>query len=89
MFYLPFFMSVFHGCLTTETFVFFSIFPANDILFEDDEGTRQSSMDLLFGSTKLYIVVGCVAALVALALLQASCTLYRATRKRTTKVNDS
>ncbi|KAB0804717.1 hypothetical protein PPYR_01687 [Photinus pyralis] len=31
--------------------------------------------------TKLYIVLGCLAALVLLALIQASCTIYKTTRK--------
>ncbi|XP_067212529.1 uncharacterized protein [Linepithema humile] len=49
----------------------------------DDENDRPS--DLFLGATKLYIVVGCVAALLALALLQASCTLYRSSKRRATK----
>lgn len=44
---------------------------------------------LLLGPTKLYIVIACLAALLALALLQASCTIYKASKKRTTKVKDS
>lgn len=44
---------------------------------------------LLLGPTKMYIVIACLAALLALALLQASCTLYKASRKRTTKVRDA
>ncbi|XP_057333014.1 uncharacterized protein LOC130672435 isoform X4 [Microplitis mediator] len=53
-------------------------------LSEDKERNIQSN-DLLLGTTKLYLVIGCIAALIALALLQASCTLYKATRKRMTK----
>ncbi|KAG8041160.1 hypothetical protein G9C98_002148 [Cotesia typhae] len=53
-------------------------------LSEDKERTIGSN-DLLLGTTKLYVVIGCIAAMVALALLQASCTLYKATRKRMTK----
>nr|ARK19817.1 monooxygenase DBH-like protein [Ampulex compressa] len=50
---------------------------------EDDDYTFGS--DLFLGPTKLYIVIGCVAALLALAFLQASCTLYRSSRRRATK----
>lgn len=56
----------------------------NDIEAEDEND--RSSSDLFLGTTKLYIVVGCVAALLALALLQASCTLYRSSKRRATKV---
>ncbi|XP_076377238.1 uncharacterized protein LOC143259370 [Megalopta genalis] len=57
----------------------------NDLIGEDaDEGSSFTS-DLFLDPTKLYIVVGCVAALLALVLLQASCTLYRSSRRRTTK----
>nr|XP_031827935.1 uncharacterized protein LOC116424971 isoform X3 [Nomia melanderi] len=57
----------------------------NDLNGEDaDEGSSFTS-DLFLDQTKLYIVVGCVAALLALVLLQASCTLYRSSRRRTTK----
>ncbi|XP_078043273.1 DOMON-like domain-containing protein nahoda isoform X2 [Augochlora pura] len=57
----------------------------NDLMGEDtDEGSSFTS-DLFLDPTKLYIVVGCVAALLALVLLQASCTLYRSSRRRTTK----
>lgn len=56
----------------------------NDI--DTDEYDRPSATDLFLGATKLYIVVGCVAALLALALLQASCTLYRSSKRRATKV---
>lgn len=55
----------------------------NDIDTDDENGR---SSDLFLGATKLYIVVGCVAALLALALLQASCTLYRSSKRRATKV---
>ncbi|XP_032671335.1 uncharacterized protein LOC116844219 isoform X3 [Odontomachus brunneus] len=51
----------------------------------DDEYDLPSSSDLFPGATKLYIVVGCVAALLALALLQATCTLYRSSKRRATK----
>ncbi|XP_046620830.1 uncharacterized protein LOC124305432 isoform X3 [Neodiprion virginianus] len=51
---------------------------------DEDEASSPSTTGLLLGSTKLYVIVGCVAALVALALLQATCTLYRS-RKRTSK----
>ncbi|XP_048508918.1 uncharacterized protein LOC105690351 isoform X2 [Athalia rosae] len=55
----------------------------NDITDEDGD-SGPSATGIFLSSTKLYIVVGCVAALVALALLQATCTLYRS-RKRTSK----
>lgn len=54
----------------------------NEVNNEDD---RPSKPTFLLSETKLYIVVGCVAALIALALLQASCTLYKSSRKRSTK----
>lgn len=60
------------------------LLPVNDIEAEDEND--RSSSDLFLGTTKLYIVVGCVAALLALALLQASCTLYRSSKRRATKV---
>lgn len=53
---------------------------------DDEYDLPSSPSDLFPGATKFYIVVGCVAALLALALLQASCTLYRSSRRRTTKV---
>ena len=53
----------------------------------EKQGSENSLMaGLLLGPTKLYIVIACLAALLALALLQASCTLYKASKKRTTKV---
>ncbi|XP_018044703.1 PREDICTED: uncharacterized protein LOC108684748 isoform X3 [Atta colombica] len=57
----------------------------NDIQTEDENDRPPSATDLFLGATKFYIVVGCVAALLALALLQASCTIYRSSRKRATK----
>ncbi|XP_046744465.1 uncharacterized protein LOC124410271 isoform X6 [Diprion similis] len=51
---------------------------------DEDEASLPDTTGLLLGSTKMFVVVGCVAALVALALLQATCTLYRS-RKRTSK----
>lgn len=58
----------------------------NDIDEGDDDTRSSFGSDLFLGATKLYIVIGCVAALLALALLQASCTLYKSSRKRATKV---
>ncbi|XP_015589186.1 uncharacterized protein LOC107264912 isoform X5 [Cephus cinctus] len=60
-----------------------------DVRDDEDDLTSPSSTGVLLSATKLYIVVGCVAALVALALLQASCTLYRASKRRTTKAKRS
>lgn len=56
------------------------------MITDDSQEESTGLNDILLGVTKLYVVIGCVTALVALALLQASCTLYKATRKRTTKV---
>lgn len=58
----------------------------NEIEVDDEYDLPSSSSDLFLGATKLYIVVGCVAALLALALLQATCTLYRSSKRRATKV---
>ena len=58
----------------------------NDLGDEDLDEDMSFKSDLFLDATKLYIVVGCVVALVALALLQASCTLYRSSRRRATKV---
>ncbi|XP_011304323.1 uncharacterized protein [Fopius arisanus] len=72
------------GSLTVDPQYLFVRAPlSNDLVDELDDGIR--SNDLLMGATKLYVVIGCVAALVAVALLQATCTVYKATRKRTTK----
>lgn len=54
----------------------------NEVVNEDN---RVFKSTFLLSETKLYILIGCVAALVALALLQASCTLYKSSRKRSTK----
>lgn len=58
----------------------------NDLDGGDADEETSFTSDLFLDATKLYIVVGCVAALLALALLQASCTLYRSSRRRATKV---
>ncbi|XP_053620328.1 uncharacterized protein LOC128680882 isoform X1 [Plodia interpunctella] len=42
---------------------------------EDEEGNARMFFGL--AETKLYVVVGCVAALILVAVLQAGCTLYR------------
>lgn len=36
-----------------------------------------SSNDVLLSATKLYIVIGCIVALVLVAIIQAGCTIYR------------
>ncbi|XP_063986455.1 uncharacterized protein LOC135167306 isoform X2 [Diachasmimorpha longicaudata] len=73
------------GSLTVDPQHLFVRAPlSNDLADELDDDSIRSN-DLLMGATKLYVVIGCVAALVAVALLQASCTVYKATRKRTTK----
>ena len=39
------------------------------------------NQDLLLSATKLYIVIGCIAALVFIAIIQAGCTIYKAVRR--------
>ncbi|KAK0071382.1 hypothetical protein PV325_013017, partial [Microctonus aethiopoides] len=73
------------GSLTVDP-QYFVIAPSrinaiDDDFYDGDGGSK----NILLSETKLYVVIGCVAALVALALLQASCTLYKTTRKKTTK----
>ena len=42
----------------------------------------ESTEDLgILSSTKLYIVIACIVALLFIALVQATCTIYRITRK--------
>uniref|UniRef100_A0AAR5QG25 Uncharacterized protein n=2 Tax=Dendroctonus ponderosae TaxID=77166 RepID=A0AAR5QG25_DENPD len=48
----------------------------------DSDGSTVSSGFFDMPSTKLYIVLGCIAALVLVALVQAGCTVYRATGRR-------
>lgn len=36
-----------------------------------------SSNEILLSATKLYIVIGCIVALVLVAIIQAGCTIYR------------
>lgn len=36
-----------------------------------------SANDVLLSATKLYIVIGCIVALVLVAIIQAGCTIYR------------
>ena len=50
--------------------------PSTDETY-DDEGFFGS----LFSGTKMYIVIACIAALVLLALVQASCTIYKMSKK--------
>ncbi|ERL91743.1 hypothetical protein D910_09069, partial [Dendroctonus ponderosae] len=51
-------------------------------LVPDSDGSTVSSGFFDMPSTKLYIVLGCIAALVLVALVQAGCTVYRATGRR-------
>lgn len=48
-----------------------------------DETTEREVAGFL-SSTKLYIVIACIAALVLVAIVQASCTIYKMTRKSST-----
>ncbi|XP_044004188.1 uncharacterized protein LOC122849534 isoform X2 [Aphidius gifuensis] len=73
------------GSLTVDPQYLVVRAPLLNELSDDFENGIGGSKNLLLGETKLYIVAGCVAALVAIALLQATCTVYKATRKRTTK----
>jgi hypothetical protein len=43
------------------------------------EGESQKG-GLLLSATKLYIVIGCIAALVLIAVIQAGCTIYKTVR---------
>jgi hypothetical protein len=43
----------------------------------DDESQRGG---VLLSATKLYIVIGCIAALVLIAVIQAGCTIYKTVR---------
>lgn len=45
-----------------------------------DGESNEGGSDTILSSTKLYIVIGCIAALVFIALLQAGCTIYRTSR---------
>lgn len=51
-------------------------------LIPDSDSSTISSGFFDMPSTKLYIVLGCIAALVLVALVQAGCTVYRATGRR-------
>ncbi|XP_030757105.1 uncharacterized protein LOC115882976 isoform X4 [Sitophilus oryzae] len=51
-------------------------------LIPDADGSTISSGWFDMPSTKLYIVLGCIAALVLVALVQAGCTVYKATGRR-------
>lgn len=48
-------------------------------VISDSSSTANAFFDL--SGTKLYIVLGCLAALILLALVQASCTIYRSSKK--------
>jgi len=43
----------------------------------DDESQKGG---VLLSATKLYIVIGCIAALVLIAVIQAACTIYKTVR---------
>lgn len=55
----------------------------NDLEGKPSEGF---SMSILGDATRTWVMIGVLASLLALALLQASCTIYKASKKRTTKV---
>ncbi|XP_060807673.1 uncharacterized protein LOC106141451 isoform X2 [Amyelois transitella] len=57
----------------------FLVFEPQSLLSNRPEVEGEGNARTFFGlaETKLYVVVGCVAALVLVALLQAACTLYR------------
>lgn len=63
-------------------------FTAN--LIDDDldvqENRNEVSKKSFWESPQFYPIIGCLTALVALCLLQATCTIYRASRKKTPKV---
>lgn len=52
-------------------------------LVPDSSSSTVSSSFFDMPTTKLYIVLGCIGALVLVALVQAGCTVYRASGKRT------
>ena len=47
------------------------------VLVTADLPKDDSSNDILLSATKLYIVIGCIVALVLVAIIQAGCTIYR------------
>lgn len=55
----------------------------NSILDKQNDESSDNSMASFFqlSEVRLYTVLGCIAALVLVALLQASCTIYKTTRK--------
>ena len=57
---------------------------------EDDTESDDEELAGFLTSTKLYIVIACIAALVLVAIVQASCTIYKMATKpsnvTTTKV---
>ena len=48
-----------------------------------EAGSEEASNEGILSSTKLYIVIACIVALLFIALVQATCTIYRITRKPT------
>ena len=44
-------------------------------------GSEEPVSEGILSSTKLYIVIACIVALLFIALVQATCTIYRITRK--------
>jgi hypothetical protein len=50
-----------------------------DTIEENNENSSSSFLQL--SETRLYIVLGCIAALVLVALLQATCTIYKTSSK--------
>ena len=47
----------------------------------NEVGAESTEGDGILSSTKLYIVIACIVALLFIALVQATCTIYRITRK--------
>lgn len=58
--------------------LFFSLF---QFAVKIDEGSNEKSSFLNLSETRLYIVIGLIAALVFLAILQAICTIYQTSSK--------
>jgi len=46
-----------------------------------EAGSEEPASEGILSSTKLYIVIACIVALLFIALVQATCTIYRITRK--------
>lgn len=64
-------------CTVTELQWFVHCLTVTSAVPVDDESQKGG---VLLSATKLYIVIGCIAALVLIAVIQAACTIYKTVR---------